>query len=776
MSLRLFDEPPRVTDAPRSKFPSFLPALIAYLLVDLLFFGKVLIPGRYLYGGDFMTYFYPMKQFLRTYVLEHDRLPLWNPYLLCGYPFIADIQVSAFYPGGILMYLFSPEKSYAATLAIHFLLMAMGMYLFAGRMGYSRLAAWVAGIVYAFNGFALRNLSVGHLTLFQTMAMAPWLWGSYLRAIPPFTRGGRGGSRGWALVAIFTALILFGGCPQNALYALLFLLMLAICLPWFDPEISLRKSMGVFAACVGTGFLIASVQLLPTAEFTAWSPRSNGISYEAAMSGSLHPADLLNFFFPKIFGNPIAGTYWLRRDVHPFWEAGSYVGILTVAAIFGFRWKTATRFERVCMGMLILSLAFALGKYNPLVPFIQSLPIFNFFRGPIRLLYLAVTASSILAAGLIQRIGQREEIIPLRRMMCLSILLLVGVFSTFYFVSAIFPEGPDLNSGADVGLAMLIYGLGVLAVLLGIYGLAAWKFNPRAVRLALAGMLVLDLFAAGNFLIIPTDKFQQLGADAREIRKQIEKQGGGLSRLYERAELDMGNLPLLTRQFSIRGYDPIMLSHYVRFILAIEGRDLSLEDQFTYVDLDASRLDHPALRMAGFRYATDLVDDTARIFPEALPRAFWVREAVSMPEDEALRKITDETFDPTRQIILSGTNLSPHPGLPPQGGKEASLEACRILEYDPNRLRIVVTAPEDGGYVFLGDVFYPGWRAAVDDRPAEIFRANYLFRAVGVPAGRHVIEMKYAPGSLHLGMILSGIGLLVCAVFFASGGYPRSEN
>lgn len=714
-----------------------------------------------------MTYFYPMKHFLRDYVLEHGSLPLWNPYLLCGYPFIADIQVSAFYPGGILMYLFSPEKSYAATLAVHFLLMAVGMYLFAGRMGYSRIASWVAGIVYAFNGFALRNLSVGHLTLFQTMAMAPWLWWSYARAVK------LPGTRGWALVSIFTAFILFGGCPQNALYALIFLMMLAFLLPWFDPEISLRKSLGVFAACAATGFMVAAIQLLPTAEFTAWSPRSNGISYEAAMSGSLHPADLLNFFFPKIFGNPIAGTYWLRRDVHPFWEAGSYAGILTAAAVFGFRWKTATRFERVCLGMLVFSLAFALGKYNPLVPFIQSLPVFNFFRGPIRLLYLAVTAASILAAGLVQRIGQGARTIPLRQMMWLSVLLWVGVFSMFYFVSAVFPEKPGLNSGADVGRALMIYVLGFLIIWIGISEAGRGRWNPRVVRLALAGVLVLDLFAAVNFLIIPTDKFQQLQADARKIHDKIEKQGGGMFRLYERAELDMGNLPLLTREFSIRGYDPIMLSHYVRFILAVEGIDPSFEDQFTYVDL--KRLEHPALRMAGFRYAADQVDDTSRIFPEALPRAFWVREAAFMQEEKALEKIMDETFDPTRLIILSEKNNSSvkPPSFPPsQGGKGA----CRFLEYDPNRLRIESTAPEDGGYVFLGDVFYPGWRARVDGRPAEIIRANYVFRAVAVPAGRHLIEMTYAPMSFHLGMILSGAGLLICAAFFVSESFARREN
>ncbi len=57
------------------------------------------------------------------------------------------------------------------------------------------------------------------------------------------------------------------------------------------------------------------------------------------------------------------------------------------------------------------------------------------------------------------------------------------------------------------------------------------------------------------------------------------------------------------------------------------------------------------------------------------------------------------------------------------------------------------------GFVVLSDQFYPGWRAYVDGRESPIYRANYLFRAVPVPAGEHVVEFTYQPVSVGLGPI-----------------------
>jgi uncharacterized membrane protein YfhO len=68
------------------------------------------------------------------------------------------------------------------------------------------------------------------------------------------------------------------------------------------------------------------------------------------------------------------------------------------------------------------------------------------------------------------------------------------------------------------------------------------------------------------------------------------------------------------------------------------------------------------------------------------------------------------------------------------------------------------------GYLVLADTYYPGWRAFVDGHPAQVWRANYGFRAVAVDAGEHEIEFQYRPRSFVLGAAISGVALLAVAV------------
>jgi uncharacterized membrane protein YfhO len=62
-------------------------------------------------------------------------------------------------------------------------------------------------------------------------------------------------------------------------------------------------------------------------------------------------------------------------------------------------------------------------------------------------------------------------------------------------------------------------------------------------------------------------------------------------------------------------------------------------------------------------------------------------------------------------------------------------------------------------------VFYPGWNARVNERDAPVLRANYLFRAVEIPAGTSRVKFKYAPISFSIGVGLSAITVLVLAGF-----------
>ena len=87
-------------------------------------------------------------------------------------------------------------------------------------------------------------------------------------------------------------------------------------------------------------------------------------------------------------------------------------------------------------------------------------------------------------------------------------------------------------------------------------------------------------------------------------------------------------------------------------------------------------------------------------------------------------------------------------------------EEVTILSYDPSRV-VVKASLGAQGYLVLTDPYYPGWRARVDGEERPIHRADYLFRAVQLDAGEHIVEWVYAPPSLRLGLILSLISLSV---------------
>ena len=95
-----------------------------------------------------------------------------------------------------------------------------------------------------------------------------------------------------------------------------------------------------------------------------------------------------------------------------------------------------------------------------------------------------------------------------------------------------------------------------------------------------------------------------------------------------------------------------------------------------------------------------------------------------------------------------------------------------IESYEPERISMR-TVGSRAALVVLTDAFYPGWRATVDGENTPILRANLNFRGIAVPAGEHVIEMRYAPSSLRLGFALASIGAAGAALAWRRGGGDR---
>jgi hypothetical protein len=144
----------------------------------------------------------------------------------------------------------------------------------------------------------------------------------------------------------------------------------------------------------------------------------------------------------------------------------------------------------------------------------------------------------------------------------------------------------------------------------------------------------------------------------------------------------------------------------------------------------------------------------------ALPRAWLVGEAESVRGEIALARIrgeSDRPFDPRRTALLE---VQPNelPALP--GGELASGSTANITAYESNRLSIETDAPT-ATVLVVSEIFYPGWEATLDGKPARILLTDYLLRGIALPPGQHRIEMRYTAPAARNGAIISVVTLLV---------------
>jgi hypothetical protein len=139
----------------------------------------------------------------------------------------------------------------------------------------------------------------------------------------------------------------------------------------------------------------------------------------------------------------------------------------------------------------------------------------------------------------------------------------------------------------------------------------------------------------------------------------------------------------------------------------------------------------------------------------ALPRAMLIYRSIPVSSgEEAWAAIHQLSFDPSREAVIEGGPVLN--GAPSSG-------SLTIRRLDANDIEIDATTPVPA-YLVMSEVYYPGWRAEVDGRPAKILPANFAFRAVYLEPGAHRVRMFFLPASWLIGAAVSA---LTCGVLLA---------
>lgn len=415
----------------------FLVAVGLALFVILLY-APMLLTNRVLASGDILLYFYPYRDYAAA-ALREGRLPLWNPYIFNGVPFLANPQAAVLYPlHWPLSWLPVTQQIYWSG-ALHTWLLGYGGYWLARRLGLGGWASFTTGLVLAGSGFYGGLL--GHINQMNGAAWLPW---ALLVFTPPPTPATR---RGWraklptslgqaAAFAPLVALMVLAGHTQTAyinLFGLGLWLVVRALLPLSTWRLS-RSRLATFANTLlpallsfgmggGLGALLCAAQLLPTLELSALGLRSGGLSYGEVTSFSLRPLQLPWTLLP---------SYGLR-DLSLIFGPGyteyvGYVGIfgLGLATLGAWRGRGLVRQMGLCftgVGLLL-----ALGRWNPLYYLLYlGVPGFDLFRVPARWLMLYTLGMGLLAgsglAWLLEKIRDtRYEMRDTRLGICISYL------------------------------------------------------------------------------------------------------------------------------------------------------------------------------------------------------------------------------------------------------------------------------------------------------------------------------------------------------------------
>jgi hypothetical protein len=158
----------------------------------------------------------------------------------------------------------------------------------------------------------------------------------------------------------------------------------------------------------------------------------------------------------------------------------------------------------------------------------------------------------------------------------------------------------------------------------------------------------------------------------------------------------------------------------------------------------------------------------------ALPRAkLYTEWQVSTNDQDTLRKLADESYDPSNTLLLSESPSSD----PPSGTTNAAAGTVETISYAPKRrdLQANVTAP---AVLLLNDKYDPDWKVRVDGHPEKLLRANYVMRGVFLKPGRHTVTFSFEPPIRGVYVSLAGIalGVLLSLVLLLAASGARQAK
>jgi hypothetical protein len=750
-------------------------SLVFFLVIFGLFFQANIIGQKLFCFRDIGRYYYPSRFFV-VESLHQGNFPFWNPYIFCGYPSFASLQQATLYPLSLLYCLFPFFQGFNWFFLAHFLIAGTGLYLLLRRLSLGRLASLCGSICFAFSGYLVSMLNL--LTTLSAVVWIPFLFLSFRRFLQ---------SRRffWLVPASLVLCFQFlSGQPEIAFLTFFIAGIYAAYSSWSYKEWgSMRFGLQGLLALIVLVLGIISVQIIPFLEIIKNSVRETTSAIRNTI-WSFHPLESINFIIPSFSGDLLAGSSsWFGQA----WMRSGYLGIIVLAcAVFSL--LGSQRENKYFWSLAGMGLLLSLGQYLPwLEAGYKYLPGFNLIRYPVKYISLFYFGLAVLVGLGVEQCftinawkRSRVQLVVLLVLLSGAYLILwqfrTHIFSAlekYYFASLAPLENKIFYNKAPQLFTDWLWMIAWLAGFMMVLFLRPAKILPETtVKKIFLGLFTLSLLSGSfglepvveqYFYTVPTGNVQFLQERLGYERVYLTPKSSSAAvknltvypkvdfreDFYKRQKAILPNLQAVHHFFSIDGYESIKLKNNEHIINLISARPLSQVAK--YLDLLGVKY-LLSFYPVEWEPLTKVRDDYIMFFKNKNVRDriqfFSQAECLSQPA-EIDRLLEQDSFDPAKILILTGsTKFCPPPSPDGSSGQASGM----ILSYAGNRVEIQATARQDI-WLLLADTYYPGWQARINGQPATIQQADYMLRAIRLPAGENRVIFSFLPSWFWAGLI-----------------------
>jgi hypothetical protein len=765
------------------------PALVALLVfvVAALILCWPMLGGQFIGGPSSDQYVagFGFRQFAADYWRSHQSIPLWNPHIFGGMPFVGGMHGDVFYPTAWLRWLLPTGPAMNLGFGLHLVLAGVAAYALLRGLRVGWAGAVTGGLSYELTGLVASLVSPGHDGKLFVSALAPFLFLALLRGVRHRSLGG------FAAAALVIGLSLHGH-PQMTYYLLVGAAIWGAYLVFGDeagPRGSERyRAVGLGVAAVGLGMALYAVQAMPFAAYIPFSPRAEGgpsSGWEYATGFAFPPSEVFSTFYPEV--NGILDRYTGGNGLKHHTE---YLGVLVMLlAVAGLGGREHRRERWVLGGIAIFFLLVAFGGHTPFYRlWYEVMPRMKQVRAAGMAFYLVALPIAVYAGLGTQRLLRGD--IPARRMLIGAVGFgLVGLLGAAgalegvamavahpQLVEQVVANGDEIRMG---GVRLLIVALAGGAIL---WAIAARRLTGKLAVTALFAGVTADLWSVERRFFHFEGTTEQLFGDDEITRRMKQaplpfrvwdpKGAAGRAEVYPGSWLMGVGVPQLLGYHGneLRTFDDLLGGKNVwenqvniGLLQLFAVRFVTFSQPITIPGFHQVAGPVPTTPgRQGYLYEADTVPAYARL----------MAGAVKVPEAQAAGYASNPQF-PVLSVAIYGDSAPVTPDS--LAGVPAPARAtARVAAWEPGKVRIAIEGRDDRPlYLVLGENWYKDWRATVDGADVPVLRAQHTLLSVVVPPGGKDVSFELVSKEYEQGRMISLLALgIIIAILVAPRRRP----